>query len=389
MAARSSSEGAIEKRGPNSWRVQVRLGRDPVTGAYARRRFTVRGSRRDAQRALREALHERDNGLNVAPENVGVEDWLRRWLAQHRADGHITERTYDRYGGIIEKHLIPGIGGLRLQKLRSDHLAELKTRWLTGDAASGSRALAGATVNKHLVVLRRALDEAVHAGLLMRNPMDAVRAPSGKPPRERRALDEPEIALLLDAADETKYAVPIRVAIATGLRQGEMLGLRWSDVNLDEARLAVQRSASYVSSGTIYREPKRNSRRTIELSGATVKVLREHRIAQTEERLRLGSVWQDHGLVFPSQRGTPWIARGFYRGYRRIVDGSRVTSPETVNWHTLRHTAGSQWISHGADIFTVSRRLGHASATFTMDVYGHLLRGQQREAAEALDHLIG
>jgi integrase len=107
-----------------------------------------------------------------------------------------------------------------------------------------------------------------------------------------------------------------------------------------------------------------------------------------EHRLRLGAVWHDNDLVFPSLLGKPWIPRPFYKVYRRIVDESGIEHPQTVNWHTLRHTAASQWLRHGVDVFSVSRRLGHASASFTMDTYAHLLKGQQREAAEALDYLL-
>ncbi len=110
--------------------------------------------------------------------------------------------------------------------------------------------------------------------------------------------------------------------------------------------------------------------------------------AQAEQRLKLGGIWKECGLIFPSRVGTPWLPRPFYRGYRVIVTRAGVEDSESVYFHTLRHTAASQWIRLGADIFTVSRRLGHASAAFTMDVYGHLLKGQQRVAAEALDHLL-
>lgn len=102
----------------------------------------------------------------------------------------------------------------------------------------------------------------------------------------------------------------------------------------------------------------------------------------------LGPVWREHGLVFPSSIGTPWLARLLYRGYRDVLDRSGIADLDTVNWYTLRHTAATQWLRHGVDVFSVSRRLGHASASFTMDVYAHLLKGQQRQAAEALDYLL-
>ena len=130
------------------------------------------------------------------------------------------------------------------------------------------------------------------------------------------------------------------------------------------------------------------SHRTIELSAATVAQLNAHRQSQRERRVLLGPTWQDNGLVFPSTIGTPWIRRTFYRDYKSLVGASALDVPETVTWHALRHSAASQWIKAGVDIYTVSRRLGHSSASFTMDVYAHLLKGQQRQAAEALDHLL-
>jgi integrase len=130
------------------------------------------------------------------------------------------------------------------------------------------------------------------------------------------------------------------------------------------------------------------SRRIIELSAATVHGLRQHRSEQSARRLMLGPAWKEHGLVFPSSVGTPWLSRAFYRGYRDVLERSGITDLDSINWHSLRHTAATQWLHHGVDVFSVSRRLGHASASFTMDVYAHLLRGQQRQAAEALDYLL-
>lgn len=127
---------------------------------------------------------------------------------------------------------------------------------------------------------------------------------------------------------------------------------------------------------------------TVELSPVTVSLLRSHRQRQTQERLRRGAGWQDHGLVFPSVIGTPWFKRMFYRDYRTALERSGVDDTASITWHTLRHTAATQWLRHGADVFSVSRRLGHASAAFTMDVYGDLLKGQQRQAATALDRLL-
>ncbi|MCC6387465.1 MAG: site-specific integrase [Dehalococcoidia bacterium] len=392
----------MEERTPGHWLITIELSRDPATGRRRRQRCTVIGKKRDAQKALREALNKRDMGLTVATTKITVAEWLSGWLERHEAEGHIGATAHERYEGIIRVHLTPMLGALRLQQLRPDQIAEAKARWLSGKESTAKGPLAGSTVHKHMVVLREALDDALRAGLIPVNPIQAVRAPSVRAAAEQRALSEAEITTLLAEAKGTRYDVPIRTALASGMREGELLGARWEDFDPDAAILCVRQTLVYVRGKVSFKEPKsENSRRTLELSAGTVRLLRAHRAAQKECRLALGAAWQDHGLIFPSTIGTPWLPRAFFRGYRAIVAAAAspretdeaegrtpLADPKSVDFHCLRHTAGSQWILHGVDIFTVSRRLGHASAAFTMNVYGHLLKGQQKTAAEALDHLL-
>lgn len=177
-------------------------------------------------------------------------------------------------------------------------------------------------------------------------------------------LDEAELRALLAQARLTPHEVPVRLTLATGLRQGELLALRWSDTDLDGRILTVSRNIQVLpKTGAQFRPPKtRNSRRTLELSTATVAMLRQHRASQREHRLKIGPSWHDGDLVFPSLVGTPWLPRNFYRGYRRVIERSEITRPDEIVWHTLRHTAATHWIKAGVDIHIVSRRLGHASA---------------------------
>lgn len=389
MSRQDYGSGSIQERSPGRWRVTLELGRDPHTGKRLRRRFTVQGNRSDALKAKREALSKRDDGTLLRSEKITLAEWLSSWLECHYTEGHISAKSHDRYRTIIQRHLIPALGRLKLQDLRPDHIADMKARWLSGKRSTSLQPLSGASVHKHLVVLRRALTEAVRTRIITRNPADVVTAPSVKSKVERRALTEEEIKQLVEAARGGRWDMPIRFTIATGVRQGELLGLKWEDVDLDGGTVAINRILSYVSGELIFAPPKTDrSRRIIELSAATVHGLRQHRSEQASRRLMLGPAWKEHGLVFPSNIGTPWLSRAFYRGYRDVLQRSGIADLGSINWHTLRHTAATQWLHHGVDVFSVSRRLGHASASFTMDVYAHLLRGQQRQAAEALDYLL-
>ena len=272
---------------------------------------------------------------------------------------------------------------MRLQDLRRGHVLSVKT--------TVSKTVAPATVKTILGVLRQALQAAVTDELIPRNPAAAVSNPSlAGTTRERRALDEDELAALLKAAAGTELDGPIRFALATGVRQGELLGATWESTDLHSRVFVVRQTLAQIDGEFRMLPPKtRNSRRTIEMSEATVAMLRQHRIRQHESRLHFGRDWEDWGLVFPGPGGRPWSRHVLYDGFRRALGRTDIASPEAINWHSLRHTAASLWLRAGVDVFTVSRRLGHGSASFTMDTYGHLLRGQQQAAAEALDHLLG
>ena len=382
MSRRDWGSGSIKERSRGRWRVTVELGRDPVTGERRRRRFTVKGTKRDAQQALREAESERDHG-GVDPNRITTGEWLEHWLEQRVRDGALSPGTIESYRGTVRAHLTPALGPVLLQELRADHVRALKDDL--------SRGRGPATVRNILALLRQALQAAVTAELLARNPASAVPNPSlARGRRERRALDETEIIELLRVAEGTAYDMVVRFALATGARRGELLGAAWDAIDLERGHFRVVQTMQYIRGEFHIVPPKTDrSRRTIELSARTVALLRRHRADQNAVRLRLGVAWEDHGLVFPGERGRYWRPWTFYQGFRHLLDGSKIKAPREVNFHSLRHTAASQWILAGVELLTVSRRLGHAQASFTMDVYGHMLPGQQNQAAGALDHLIG
>ena len=379
--------GYIRRRGKGSWEVTVDLGRDPTTRRRRRRFLAVRGTKRDAERALAEAVHQRDTGVDVTPGKLTVADYLHRWLRDYAAY-NVAPSTLDRYTGIIKHHLIPVLGSLRLRDLRPAHIQGAYGRSLAaGGRADGAvGALAPRTVLHHHRLLHEALSHAVRWQLIARNPADAATAPRpGRP--EMRVLDAEEAGRLLEAAAETPFYGLIYLALATGARLGELLALRWRDVELRRGVMQITRTARRFSGrGVIYSEPKTHrSRRPIALSSETTQILSEHRQSQVERRLLLGSAYAGEDLVFASPTGHPLDDSNLRRAFARTVAAAGLPR---LRFHDLRHTAATLMLSAGVHPKVVSERLGHATVGITLDTYSHVLPDLQRDAAEALDSVL-
>lgn len=367
----------IRRRGKRSWQVQIELGPDPRTGARRRRFVTVQGTRRDAERARTEALHERDTGIDLRPEHVTLAQYLQRWLTDYAAH-NVAPSTLLRYRQLSTR-LSVLLGNLRLAEIRPAHVQ-------SAYAALLRDGLAERTVLHHHRMLREALHHAVRWQLLGRNPADAVQPP--RPARaEMRTLTSDETGVLMDAVADAGQRRLVYVALATGLRLGELLGLRWSDIDWSGSRATIQRAAQYLpASGVTLRAPKTaRGRRSVALSADTLTVLREHRSNQNEARLRAGPAWSDNGLVFARADGS--LERP-YPVSAAVIRQARGAGFEGLRFHDLRHTAATLMLQAGVHPKIVSERLGHATISLTLDTYSHVLPDMQQEAAAALDRLL-
>ena len=375
--------GYIRRRGRGSWEVTVDLGRDPTTGRRRRRFLSVRGNKRDAERALAEAVHQRDTGIDITPGKITVADYLRRWLRDY-AEGAVAASTFTRYTGIVEHHLIPNLGRLKLAELRPAHIQAAYAAFTRHDRRDGK--LSPKTIFEHHALLREALTWAVRWQLLARNPADAVSPP--RPERhEMRVLSAEEAQRLLEAAAATRHYALLFSALATGARLGELLGLRWQEVDLDRGMMQITRTARFFSGkGIVFSHPKTHrSRRPIALSAETVRVLSEHRLRQLEERLQVGPAYGDDGLVFAGPQGRPIFDSTVRRAFYSLAEQAGLGH---VRIHDLRHTAATLMLRAGVNPKVVSERLGHATVSITLDTYSHVLPDLQREAAAALDEML-
>jgi integrase len=311
--------------------------------------------------------------------------WLREWQDRGLEASSRRPGTKALYKSLITNHLTPDpFGSITLDKLRPSDI-DVLVLTLRGKRVR-DKPLADATVQRIYRVLRVALDDAVRDGLLARNPAAPVKQPRTTR-TEARFLAASEVTSLLKAAEGTRYHPLLVLIAATGLRRGEALALKWSDIDLEARSLRVRGTLSRVDGELTVGEPKsEKSRRTLPLSPAVVRLLKAQRKAQRLERVRAGNQWVQTGHVFTTQRGRPVEPRNLFRALETAADKAKL---EDIGLHTLRHSAATAWLEAGVSLKAVSELLGHASIGITADCYGHVTEATSRAAMDALSGAIG
>ena len=287
--------------------------------------------------------------------------------------------TYDGYRGLVNNHIVPNVGRKRLGQVAPQHLTALYTKLLE----SG---LAPRTVQYAHAVLHRALQDAVRWNLIPRNPAALVDAP--KPRGDKmQVLDIEQVAALLNAARDTPLNALYVLAITTGMRQGELLGLRWSDIDVGSGTLHVQQQITRTSAGFEFTEPKTSrGRRAISLPALASHALAHHRKTQAQQRLSAKHEWRDCDLVFTNANGGPIERQNLVRrSFKPLLAAAKLPS---IRFHDLRHTAATLMLAQNTHPKIVQERLGHATISTTMDTYSHVMPAMQREAADKLDDAL-
>ncbi|MBE3586525.1 MAG: tyrosine-type recombinase/integrase [Thermoanaerobacter sp.] len=377
------ARGHIRQRGENSWEIIYDAPRQPGQKRN-QKSLTVRGTKKDAERKLREILHQIDTNTYVDPGKITFGQFLNRWLNDY-CKINLTQTTYDGYKLNIEKHIIPALGDIRLSKLQPLHLQGFYRQALESGRLDGKGGLSPKTVHQLHRIIHRALEVTVKWQLLGRNVADAVEPPKCKD-YEARVYDEKDVERLLSAAEGTRMYAPILLTLATGLRRGELLGLRWEDVDFKKHTITVNQTLYKTSAGLEIKTPKtKKSRRTITLPASVVDELKRHKANQAKEKLQAGEFYTDHGLVFCREDGSPWNPRSFSRDYRDLLKKHNLP---LIRFHDLRHTHASILLRQGVHPKVVSERLGHSQIGITLDIYSHILPGIQEEVAKQLDENI-
>lgn len=367
MSRNGNGEGSIRKRPDGKWEARY-----TVTKDHRRRQESVYGkTREEVSRKLRAALGRRDGGQATRAPRETVAGYLTRWVAG--VPLLVKPRTAQSYRQIVRDHLTPALGRIRLDRLEPDDLRELYTDLLESGRSPK-------TVRNVHVCLHRALEQGREDGVLARNVADSVRPPRAPRP-EMHALDPDEVRHLVAVAREDPLEALWVVAVTAGLRQGELRALRWPELDLAAARVRVVATMEGQGSDAPLAEPKtKRSRRVVELTQTAVSALERHRKAQVAAGVLPA------GFIFTRVDGRPLSAQQVRDRWLALLKQAGIAP---VRFHDARHTAATLMLGRGVHPKLVSEMLGHASVAITLDLYSHATPTMHREAARAMDELLG
>jgi integrase len=371
-------KGHIRRRSPNTWAIVLDV-RDPQTGKRRRKWHSFTGTKREAQVECARLISEISSGTLVDPTRLTVGAFLDRWLEYMKA--LLTPRSHERYTEIARKNLVPLIGGIALTKLQPVAISQAYAKALESGRRDGRGGLSPGTVRYMHRILRQALQQAVRWQLLPRNPADAVKSPKLER-KEMKVLDADGTAELIEAARKTSLFVPVLLAVLCGIRRGEIAALRWRSVDLERGQLSVVASAEQTKNAVREKPPKSGRGRTVSLPSLLVDELRQHRIEQAENLLRLGVRLEDAHHVVIRADGRPLQPRSLTHAFKIFV---RKLGLAGVRLHDLRHSHATHLLACGIHPKVAQERLGHASVAITLDLYSHVLPGMQAEAADRVD----
>lgn len=366
---RANNEGTVYKLPGGGWRAQISLDGRRISHAFS--------TRRECHDWIQKIQNQIDDGMTYAGTQLTFGEYMQDWITNSKT----TKRrsTWTQYEQVNRIHIAPFIGRVKLIDLRAKHIQMLYNQLLEKNVGIQ-------TVRKVHTLLHSALHQAVKIGLVSHNPASFVDPPR-EPIREVVILNESQVSQMLLNARGHRWEALYHLAIVTGMRESELLGLKWTDLDWVRQSLKVERQLQRpVGKGVEFVPPKtRCGKRSIALGENTIRVLRAHNERQQAERSAAGEDWVEYGLIFTTRNGTPIHQRNLLRDFKELI---RRTGLPPIRFHDLRHTAASLMLNHNIPVIVVSRRLGHARASITMDVYGHLIPCMQEEAAKLIDRLV-
>lgn len=371
MARRGRGEGTIRYReGEGRWEASVMLG--------IQRKSFYGKTRREVTEKLRAAQRDYEQSQFVGDDRQTVAQYLASWLEMKRPS--LKSSTMEAYESYVRNHLVPVIGKVKLSALTAQHVQRVIT--VCQDAG-----LSGRSANEVYGVLHAALRSAERLGLVARNVSERVDRPRGRS-REMRPLSADEANRLLEVAAGHWLEPLLRLALSTGMRRGELLALRWREVDLEARRLAVVATMTWRHGEPAYTTPKtERARRRVALLPEMVEALRRQRLIQRRWQMQAGAAWQGgrYDAVFSDELGFPLHAGRVAQQLNGLLTAADIA---TIRFHDLRHTCATLLLERGVHVKVVSELLGHSSVSITLGVYAHVLPHMQEDAARAMGEIL-
>jgi integrase len=367
-------KGHVRKRG-SKWCFVVDVGKDEK-GKRIRKWFSGYSTKKEAEKALAQKLTEINSGTYVEPSKEKFETFIISWLEDKKIN--IRPSTYGTYKWLVTKHIVPGLGKYELLKLSPLHLQKFYR-----DLKNAENPLSDEIIAKIHTIISAALNKAFQWGLVPKNVAKLVDKPRFSK-REMSIWEEEHIIKFLQVAREDRLFIAFFLAITTGMRRGEILGLRWKDVDLEKGVLAVRQTLS--NSGDSFQETKtKSAQRTIALPDQTILELKKHKRKVASEKLYAGPSYVDNDLVVCTSIGTKVLPQNLIRTWYRLIEKAGVPK---IRFHDLRHTHATLMLKQGVHPKIVSERLGHANIRITLDTYSHALPNLQEEAAKQFGNIL-
>ena len=387
---RGNNEGSIFKRKDGTWCGIVSNGRN--SEGKLKRQYCYGKTRQEVSEKIIQTQSEIKAGTFIEPSKVKFGEWLDTWL-QNYMKPSLRPTTYSSYDQIIRTHIKPELSDYQLRELRPEHLQKLYNNKHQHGRLDGTGSLSPRYVRYIHVIIHSSLEQAIKNQLIVRNVSEATTLPR-QAKKEIRIFTVEEQKKFIEAAENDSLGSALKLDLASGLRLGELLALRWSDINFNDSIIRVRSSLSRLrtfekgikTSELIFQEPKTKSgKRSIPIPASILEDLKEHKRVQDSEKASIGEAFCDNGLVFCTQLGSPIEPRNMMRKFYELVESAGI--PHT-NFHAARHTFASRALEAGIHPKVVSEMLGHASISITLDLYSHVLPDLKKEAASKLNHLF-
>ena len=370
--------GSIRQRADGTWEARITLGTNPGTGKPMRKSIYGK-TQKEVRQKMQKALVEVDEGIYTEQSKITLKQWMETWLAEFT--GTVKDSTRTSYRQHMNNHIIPALGAVKLSELTPTACQKFI------NDLSRVKGLSAKTVKNVHGVLHHALKQAVRLGYMRMNPTEACTLPRIEKAKIE-PLDAPEIKRLLDVLGDDVYSDVLRVDIFTGMREGEILGLQWSCVDFDRGTITIEKQLSRPRvKGEEYRftSLKNDKPRTVQPAPFVMQILKRQRRRQAEQRIQAGGAWDDCGfpdLVFTSETGK-------YLNYtivlRHLKKALEVAGLPEKRFHDLRHTYAVSSLQAGDDVKTVQENLGHHTAAFTLDQYGHVTESMRQASAQRME----